>query len=80
MYSKEYQKPISGAKLGEILGISTKVLNSYYITPIVWNGRLFIFIGYFYKKTIPNTTPDSLALKDMQGSSLTTNDLAPLVA
>lgn len=79
MYSKEYQKPISGSEPGQVLCTTIEVLNSCYITPIVSNRRLFILVGHFTRRSQIGVI-DSLALKDMQGSSSTTNDIAPLVA
>lgn len=77
MYKREYQVPIGGSTPGQIIGYTNESLQGCYVTPVVWDGRLFIFIGHFYQKTSPNPAANTVEFKDYQGSSQTSNDVAP---
>lgn len=77
MYKREYQKTIFGPTPGQIVGFTIEALQGCYVTPVVWNGRLFIFIGHFYQKTVPNPDAAKVRFEDYQGSAKTAGDVAP---
>lgn len=78
-YTQPYQLPISGPTPGSIIGTTNETLVGSYVTPVVWNTRVFLFLGHFYQVAAPNNTTNSTSFKTLtQDDHQTANSTAPL--